>query len=66
MLALRDSAESSIDASDSGVYTPSNPALELGKSLSVSSDSGAIKIVAHRTSAKSKKNLERLAGLFHK
>jgi hypothetical protein len=49
MLALRDSAESWIDASDSGVYTTSNPALELGKSLSVSSDSGAIKIVAHRS-----------------
>jgi len=45
MLALRDSTEPS---NDSSVYTISSPALELGKSLSVPSDSGASKVVAHR------------------
>jgi hypothetical protein len=46
MLALRDSTEPS--SGQSCVYTTSNPALELGKSLSVPSDSGPIKVVAHR------------------
>jgi hypothetical protein len=46
MLALRDSAESL--SADASVYTTSSPALELGKSLSVSSDSRVIKGVAHR------------------
>jgi hypothetical protein len=45
MLALRDSTAHSGDFS---VYTTSSPALELGKSLSVS-DSGAIKIMAHHS-----------------
>jgi hypothetical protein len=51
MLALRDSAATGTlsPSSDSSVYTTSNPALELGKSLSVSSDSGAVKDVAHRS-----------------
>jgi hypothetical protein len=43
MLALRDSTGAS---GDSSVYTTSSPALELGKSLSVPSDSGTIKDVA--------------------
>jgi hypothetical protein len=34
---------------DSSVYTTSSPALELAKSLSVSSDSGAVKDVANRS-----------------
>jgi hypothetical protein len=46
MLALRDSTEALSDSGDSSVYTTSSPALELGKSLSVPSDSGAIKDVA--------------------
>jgi hypothetical protein len=44
MLALRESTKI---GGNSGVYTTSSPALELGKSLSVPSDSGAIKFVAH-------------------
>ena len=50
MLALRDSNSiqfsGSVSASSS-VYTTSSPDLELGKSLTVPSDSGAIKVVAH-------------------
>jgi hypothetical protein len=46
ILALRDSAGPS---GDYGVYTTSSAALELGKSLSVSSDSGAIKDVVHHS-----------------
>ena len=46
MLALRDSTSAS---SDSSVYTTSRLAPELGKSLSVFSDSGAIKDVAYHS-----------------
>jgi hypothetical protein len=49
MLALRDSTEPLSASSDSSVYTTSSPALQLGKSLIVSSGSGAIKDVAHRS-----------------
>jgi hypothetical protein len=46
MPALRDSTGALSDSGDSSVYTTYSPALELGKSLSVPSDSGAIKDVA--------------------
>jgi hypothetical protein len=46
MLAIRDLTSAS---SDSSVYTTCKPALELGESLSVSSDSGTIKDVAHHS-----------------
>jgi hypothetical protein len=49
MLALRDSAGTLSPSSDTSVYTTSSPALEFGKSLSVSSGSGAIKDVAHHS-----------------
>ncbi|KAI0281022.1 hypothetical protein BGY98DRAFT_1185140, partial [Russula aff. rugulosa BPL654] len=49
MLALRDSTEPLSASSDSSVYTTSSPALQLGKSLIVSSGSGTIKDVAHRS-----------------
>ena len=49
MLALRDSTEPLSASSDSSVYTTSSPALQLGKSLIVSSGSGTIQDVAHRS-----------------
>ena len=48
MLVLRDPAGLSSASSDASVYTTSSPALQFGKSLSVSSDSGAIGDVVHR------------------
>jgi hypothetical protein len=48
MLALPGSGPLSTNG-DSSVYTTSSPALELGKSLSVSFDSGPIKDVVHHS-----------------